>query len=142
MRYYHRHSFFPLVVIVLSVLLAGLIYWSVQQPGEVGGKVAKVDKVEESIDPATYRDSLAQIVATFDERMSSSQDDLDKLLAAQTALAGLLELRVPAEFKDLHLALAVAFSDIEDALQSQDRNIDSSLAQINELEQTYPWLFL
>ncbi len=140
MRYYHRHSFFPLVVIVLSVLLAGLIYWSVQQPGEVGGKVAKVDKVEESIDPATYRDSLAQIVATFDERMSSSQDDLDKLLAAQTALAGLLELRVPAEFKDLHLALAVAFSDIEDALQSQDRNIDASLAQISELKQTYSWL--
>ena len=140
MRYYHRHSFFPLVVIVLSVLLAGLIYWSVQQPGEVGGKVAKVDKVEESIDPATYRDSLAQIVATFGERMSSSQDDLDKLLAAQTALAGLLELRVPAEFKDLHLALAVAFSDIEDALQSQDRNIDASLAQISELKQTYSWL--
>ena len=140
MRYYHRHSFFPLVVIVLSVMLAGLIYWSVQQPGEVGGKVAKVDKVEESIDPATYRDSLAQIVATFDERMSSSQDDLDKLLAAQTALAGLLELRVPAEFKDLHLALAVAFSDIEDALQSQDRNIDASLAQISELKQTYSWL--
>ncbi|HLD20508.1 MAG TPA: hypothetical protein VJB64_00250 [Patescibacteria group bacterium] len=140
MHYYHRHSFFPLVIIVLSVLLAGLIYWSVQQPGEVGGKVAKVDKVEESIDPATYRDSLAQIVATFDERMSSSQDDLDKLLAAQTALAGLLELRVPAEFKDLHLALAVAFSDIEDALQSQDRNIDASLAQISELKQTYSWL--
>ena len=140
MRYYHRHSFFPLVVIVLSVLLAGLIYWSVQKQGEVGGKVAEVDKVEESIDPATYRDSLAQIVATFDERMSSSQDDLDKLLAAQTALAGLLELRVPAEFKDLHLALAVAFSDIEDALQSQDRNIDASLAQISELKQTYSWL--
>ena len=140
MRYYHRHSFFPLVVIVLSVLLAGLIYWSVQQPGEVGGKVDKVDKVEESIDPEAYRDSLAQIVATFDERMSSSQDDLDKLLAAQTALAGLLELRVPAEFKDLHLALAVAFSDIEDALQSQDRNIDASLVQINELKQTYSWL--
>ena len=140
MRYYHRHSFFPLVVIVLSVLLAGLIYWSVQQPGEVGGKVDKVDKVEESIDPEAYRDSLAQIVATFDERMSSSQDDLDKLLAAQTALAGLLELRVPAEFKDLHLALAVAFSDIEKSLQSQDRTIDASLAQINELKQTYSWL--
>ncbi|KKW32190.1 MAG: hypothetical protein UY76_C0037G0003 [Candidatus Uhrbacteria bacterium GW2011_GWA2_52_8d] len=142
MRYYHRHSFFPLVVIVLSVLLAGLIYWSVQQ--EAGGEVERWEggKVEESVDPAVYRDSLAQIVGTFEERMSSSQDDLDKLLAAQTALAGLLELRVPAEFKDLHLALAVAFSDIEDALQSQDRNIDSSLAQINELEQTYPWLFL
>ena len=140
MRYYHRHSFFPLVVIVLSVLLAGLIYWSVQKQREVGGKVAEVDKVEESIDPEAYRESLTQIVGTFDKRMSSSQDDLDKLLAAQTALAGLFEMRVPAEFKDLHLSLAVALSDIEKALESQDRNIDASLAQISELKQTYSWL--
>lgn len=138
MRYYHRHSFFPLVVIVLSVLLAGLIYWSVQQQAPTASPITQQEV--EPVDPAAYRDSLAQIVVTFDERMSSSQDDLDKLLAAQTALAGLLELRVPVEFKDLHLALAVAFSDIEKALQSEERNIDASLDQINVLKQTYSWL--
>ncbi|MBI4592033.1 hypothetical protein HY733_01130 [Candidatus Uhrbacteria bacterium] len=138
MRYYHRHSFFPLVVIVLSVILAGLIFWSVQnEPSSTS--VITTQEVE-LVDPAAYRDSLAHIVGTFDERMTSSQDDLDKLLATQTALAGVLELRVPVEFKDLHLALAVAFSDIEKSLQREDRNIDVALAQINELKQSYPWL--
>ncbi|TAL50073.1 hypothetical protein EPN81_03885 [Patescibacteria group bacterium] len=138
MRYYHRHSFFPLVIIFLSLLLAGLIYWSVKtQPSS---SPAITQQEVESVDPQAYREALTQIVGTFDERMSSSQDDLDKLLAAQTALAGLLELRVPAEFKDLHLALAVAFSDMEKALQSEDRAIDVPLAQVSQLKQTYSWL--
>lgn len=135
---FHRHSFFPFVVILLSLALAGLIYWSVQNPPNETASITQQEV--EPVDPDAYRDGLSSIVKTFQERMSTSQDDLDKLLATQTALAGLLELRVPAEFKDLHLTLAVALSQIEIALESDDRNMDEPLAQIAELVGAYPWL--
>ncbi len=138
MRFYHRHSFFPLIVIALSLALAGLIYWSVQHESSAGPGIT-VQEVE-PVDPEEYRAALKDIVKTFTERLASSSDDLDKLLATQTALAGILELRVPVEFKDLHLSLAVAFSDIEKSLQSEDRNIDAALTRIDELTQTYSWL--
>lgn len=138
MRFYHRHSFFPLIVIVLSLALAGLIYWSVQHESSAGPGIT-VQEVE-PVDPEEYRAALKDIVKTFTERLASSSDDLDKLLATQTALAGILELRVPVEFKDLHLSLAVAFSDIEKSLQREDRNIDAALTRIDELTQTYSWL--
>lgn len=135
---FHRHSLFPFIVILLSLGLAGLIYWSVQNPPNETSTITQQEV--ELVDPNAYRDGLSSIVTTFQERMANSQDDLDKLLAAQTALAGLLELRVPAEFKDLHLTLAVALSQIQDALQSDDRNIDEPLARIAELGASYPWL--
>ncbi len=138
MRFYHRHSFFPLIVIALSLALAGLIYWSVQHESSAGPGIT-VQEVE-PVDPEEYRAALKDIVKTFTERLASSFDDLDKLLATQTALAGILELRVPVEFKDLHLSLAVAFSDIEKSLQREDRNIDAALTRIDELTQTYSWL--
>lgn len=135
---FHRHSFFPFIVILLSLALAGLIYWSVQNPPNETPSIAQQEV--ELVDPGAYSDDLSQIVKTFEQRMTDSQDDLDKLLAAQTALAGLLELRVPAEFKDLHLTLAVALSQIETALESDDRNIDEPLTTLAELVVEYPWL--
>lgn len=135
---FHRRSFFPLVVIVLSLGLAGLIYWSVQNPPRETPAITQQEV--ESVDPEAYRSDLAQIMKTFHERVGSSQDDLDKLRATQTALAGLLELHVPAEFKDLHLSLAVAISQIQQSLERGDQNIDEPLAQIAQLESSYSWL--
>ncbi|MBI4435642.1 hypothetical protein HY630_03145 [Candidatus Uhrbacteria bacterium] len=137
MLFSHRHSLFSFVVIVLSLFLAGLIYWSTQS--EPTNSQSVTQEVE-TVDSDEYRDSLTQIMATLDERLDGAQDDLDKLLAVQTALSGVLALRVPAEFRDLHLALAVALSDMEKALQSEDRTIDEPLAQILQLRETYPWL--
>ena len=138
MRYYHRHSLFPLIVIILSALLAGLIFWS------VNGEPTSTDSIPvqevDPVDSVAYQSDLTEIMQTFDERLVASEDDLEKLLAAQTALADLLELRVPVEFKDLHLALAVALSDIEKSLQSEDRDITEPLVRIAQLKQTYPWL--
>jgi len=132
-----RHSFFPLVVAALTVLLAGLVYGSVQTPSPTPGSA---QPVVELVDAQAYRDSLIHIVRTFDERLTLAQDDQGKRLAAQTALSNLLALRVPAQFQDLHLALAVALSTMENALASGDQTIDEALAQIAGLEETYPWL--
>ena len=134
---FYRHSFFPFVIIILSLALAGLIYWSTQtQPPSSSVLIQEV----EPVDPEVYQERLSDIVTTFVQRTSDSQDDLEKLLAVQTALAGLLDLRVPVQFKDLHLSLAVSLSQIQTALESDDRNIEEPLAAIAQLTQTYPWL--
>ena len=134
---FYRHSFFPFVIIILSLALAGLIYWSTQtQPPSSSVLIQEV----EPVDPEVYQERLSDIVTTFIQRTSDSQDDLEKLLAVQTALAGLLDLRVPVQFKDLHLSLAVSLSQIQTALESDDRNIEEPLAAIAQLTQMYSWL--
>lgn len=134
----HHRSFFPLVVVVLSLLLAGLIYWSVSEPQSPSSSVAFQE--ETSVDPQEYRSDLKQLLTTFHEHIDTAQDDLDRLRAVEAALDGMLTLRVPAEFKDVHLALAVALSQMRTSLQTGDRSIAAPLADIAELEQTHSWL--
>jgi hypothetical protein len=138
MSFSKHYSFFPLVVIVLSLALAGLIYSTVQKAPPV--ETTTTVSVGEPVNADEYRDDLVAIVRTFDGRLTASTDDLDRLIAAQTALAGLLELRVPVEFKDLHLGLAMVFSDMENQLESESRDITEPLGRLAELRETYSWL--
>lgn len=134
---FHRHSFFPLVVVVLSLALAGLIYWSTQ--GEAPSSPISVQEVE-LVDADSYRDDLSGVVREFEIRMASAQDDAQRLQDVQTALAGVLALRVPTQFKDLHLALAVALSEMENTLESGGHDLTQPIQKIAELKQAYPWL--
>lgn len=134
---FHRHSFFPLIVIVLSLALAGLVYWSTQD--EASSPSILVQEVE-PVDADSYRDGLSQVVKAFEERMAAAGDDVQRLRAVQTALSGVLALRVPTEFKNLHLALAVAFSEMENTLESGGHDLTQPTANIFELKQAYPWL--
>lgn len=135
---FHRHSWFSLVVILLSLALGGLIYWSTQAP-QTSTSTIPVEDVE-SVNADAYRDDLAQIVKTFEERMFVAQDDVEKLRTVQAALSGVLSLRVPTEFKDLHLALAVAFSEMENILESGSHDLTQPTAKMAELKQAYSWL--
>lgn len=134
---FHRHSFFPLVVVVLSLALAGLIYWSTQ--GEAPSSSISVQEVE-LVDADSYRDDLSQVVKVFEERMAAAGDDVERLQAVQTALLGVLALRVPTEFKNIHLALAVALSEMENTLESGGHDLTQPIQKIAELKQAYPWL--
>lgn len=138
MRYYHRTSFFPLVIVLLTLALGGFIFWSTRS--EPGPATSPRAQEVETVDPDAYRSEVSQILSTFEERLAASQDDQDTRRAAQTALSGLLALRVPSAFKDLHLALAVALSQIDTTLQSGQGAIDEPLADIQELKRAYPWL--
>lgn len=134
---FHRRSWFPLIVILLSLALGGLIYWSAQ--GEASSSSIPVQEVE-PVDADAYRDDLSGVVKTFEERMAAAQDDLERLQTVQTALVRVLALRVPTEFKDLHLALAVVLSEMENTLESGGHDLTPSTAKIAELKQAYPWI--
>jgi hypothetical protein len=138
MRYYHRHSLFPLAIIALSLLLAGFMFWSLQKTNTSSTTIQEQEVV--SVNPDVYKADLKKIVQTFEEKFSAAQDDLDRLVATQTALTGLLGVRVPTEFKDLHLGLAIAMNQLEAALKSENRLTDKPLAAIEALVLEYHWL--
>jgi hypothetical protein len=134
---FHRHSVFPCIVLLLSLALAGLIYWSVQS--ETPSSLVDTQAVQ-AVDPDTYRDELSDVVKTFEQSMAAAQDDAQRLQAVQTSLTSVLALRVPTPFKDLHLALAVALSDMENTLETGEHDLTRAKEQIMKLKQAYPWI--
>ncbi|MBI4256481.1 hypothetical protein HY626_00300 [Candidatus Uhrbacteria bacterium] len=135
---FHRHSWFPFIVILLSLALGGLIYWSAQGQSSSPSLISLQE--DQPLDADAYRFDLAEIIQTFEKQMAAAEDDAQKLQIVRSALTSQLALRVPAEFKDLHLALAVALSEMEHTLQTDGQGIDESLARLQELKQAYPWL--
>jgi hypothetical protein len=138
MRYYQKHSFFPVIIILLTVSLAGFMFFVLR------GSLAQTSTIQEPkpVNEEDYREGVSAILQTFEEQFSVSQDSAQKRLATQTALSALLELRVPVEYKDLHLQLAIAWNQIQTALQGNSEDeLDAPLKTIEQLKIVYPWLF-
>ncbi len=131
MRFYHRHSFFPLVVMLLTLLLGAVMAFALL-PRETPTQVVPEETV---VDAEAYRDSLAGIVRGFRSDFSQAVDDAGRKDIGARALQAMLNLRVPAQYKSLHLALAVFMSSVESDTAQSD-----PLAQLQTIVQTYPWL--
>ena len=132
MRYYHRHSFFPLVIILLTVLLGLFILLTVSR------ERASLSSVQETIVPVDadlYHTQLVTLLTRFETEVSLASDDLAKLVIAERALADLLALRVPLDGKELHLELALLFTKIQTALKSEDRSVDTLLSEIHAIKE-------
>lgn len=139
MRYYHRPFFFPLVLILLTVLLAVFMMWAFGNESNIiqDSREARTSSI---VDAEAYQAEVAQILQAFDEKFFTAENAEEQLSASQTALESLLNQRAPAEFKDLHLELVLALNEIQFTLQSEDRLLDAPLAVIESLQSRYPWL--
>jgi hypothetical protein len=142
MRHIHRHSSFPLVVILLSLGLIVLMFYAFTGEPTIEEEVIDQSESEEVIEISTddYRSDIASVTSTFYTEYSAADDDLEKLLIAEDLLGLLLEMHVPTEYKDLHLNLAVIFSQLESGLRSPDRSVDDPLRELGLLQIEYPWL--
>lgn len=139
MRYYHQPFFFPLVLILLTLLLSVFMVWALGQEPTASDDLREIQPTP-SVDAQVYQAEVAHMLQTFHDRFATAEDDDTKLLTAQTTLESLLNLRVPAELKDFHLDLALAFHQIQIALQAADDSVDDPLARIESLKNHYPWL--
>lgn len=138
MRYYQKHSFFPVVIILLTLLLGGFMFFVLR-----GSFTQEQSTIQEPklVNEDDYRDGVSGILQSFEEQFAVSQDNAQKRLATQSALNALLELRVPVEYKDLHLQLAITWNQIQTVLQDNSENeLDASFKTIEQLKITYPWL--
>lgn len=78
--------------------------------------------------PVTVAEYQAQLNAIIDEYQWS-----DAAIAQQKS-SELLELRVPAEMKQLHIQVVLSFSD------AQAGNVEAAQQRMAELKQQYAWL--
>lgn len=141
MKHFHHHSSFPLIIILLSLGLGVFMFYAFTSEEE-DTKEQEEYRVEEtfSVDADTYRSEMSSLMQTFSQTYTTSQDDLSRLLATEEVLHRLLDIRVPAEYKDLHLEFAVALNQLKEALRSTERNTNEPIEKIDEITAENPWL--
>lgn len=144
MRHIHRHSSFPLVIILLSLGLIVFMYYAFTQDAvvetETAEPVAANPEVVDEVNTDDYRIDLTTTIDAFYVDFDNAEDDLSKLLVTERVLSELLEIQVPTEYKDLHLKLAVVFNQLETGLRSADRSIEEPLLELGYIQMEYPWL--
>jgi hypothetical protein len=138
MRLTHRHTLFPLAIISLTLALVGFMLYTVTADKEVETQVTQEQVVQ--VNDGQYQEEMAKVLNRFDARLSEADDDLAKLLGAETAQAALLSIRVPAQYKELHLNFVLTLTEIQFALKSDDRDISEQVEKIEELKSEHTWL--
>jgi hypothetical protein len=95
----------------------------------------KVDlkKLEEE-----YKAGTKNILTDYSALLLNNDLNLEKVEADKNKLLG---LKVPAEFKDLHLNFVLAVSKMEDYLKNgKDEDKAASQRMISEIKANYVWL--
>ncbi len=133
MRYYHRHSFFPLVIILLTFLLGAFMAVTLNRESS---PVASVQEVIVPVDAQLYHDELVNLLVTFETDFALASDDVEKLVVTERAFTNLLALRVPLGGKQVHLELALLFTKIQAVLKSEDRDTSLLLSEIQVIKET------
>jgi hypothetical protein len=139
MRYYQKNSYFPLTLTLLTLVLILFMFYAFTYTPKPSSYPITVEE-SEPVDVDAYRSDLSYFVATFDDDYAKATNDLSRLIAAETAVGHLLGMRVPSEYKDLHLELAIVFNNVQGALRHTDQNIDLVFDRLDQLRQEYPWL--
>ena len=102
------------------------------------------DSVVQEIKPVNeddYRQKISEVLQVFGEQFMASEDNAQKNMVTQQALDQLLEQRVPAQYKDLHLQLAIVWNQLQTALASGSQDdVSVALKKIEQLKISYPWL--
>ncbi len=75
--------------------------------------------------------------------MASALNEEEKLEFANIATSikdNLLDLKLPAGYRDLHLELVIAFNDLEEGLYSTKDVLEATTDKIDSLVKKYTWL--
>jgi len=139
MKCFRRSNFIP-VVIFLSLLLAGFMY--VAFHGTPAPQTSMTLQDVTPIDPEAYQKQMAAIMHEYDQDMAAAQKNQDRLLVVQKTLSDVLDVRVPAEYKEAHLTLVVGLNEMQQNIQDlpEDPLDDGVLQTIDSIKAENPWL--
>ncbi len=135
----HHRSWFPFVLVGLTLSLLFLVAWVYRQSSSPS---AYVD--EPSVPAVTedeYQTAVKNVMAGFLTKLDGSTDDTSRLTVVQSTMDNVLALLVPGPRKDLHLELVMSLGLMRRGLSDEDptayaegrRRLESVLVQ-------YPWL--
>ncbi len=115
--FHKRHSFFPLMLAVLTLGLIVLMFYAFTQRQATPHRVAQEAT---PVSAQEYNQELSTLTKSFIEQYSLKEDDLSRLVLVEQTLQSLLSLRVPVEAKEMHLNIAVDLNQMQQALREKN----------------------
>ncbi len=129
-----------ILILLLSILFFLVLYLiltseSVKQINNPEQQAKQTNLVQLEAD---YKPKAKEVFYSFDILIKNSSFNQENLAELKNKL---LELKVPAKFKDLHIQLVLALTKMENYLNNKDEQekIDS-LQMVNQLKANYSWL--
>lgn len=117
--HHHHRSWFPFVLIILTVFFIGFVAW-----GLADRQASKIEishgETETPVDAEAYRTQIKRATQEYKTAMDASTGDLERLLLTEKTLERVLNLRVPSQYKSLHLDFAVALNLIRNGLRGEE----------------------
>ncbi|MFH1523150.1 MAG: hypothetical protein ABIE43_05040 [Patescibacteria group bacterium] len=124
-----------LILLVIALLL--ILYFFIAQESNLTKNGGKIDNTLLDL-KNNYKDEVSLILADY--LMLVENEDVI-ITEIEQAKSRLLELKVPGEFKKLHLDLVFAFTKMESYLSEGDSNVKLESQQIiNQAKASYGWL--
>jgi len=130
------------ILIVLSVIILALFLYLVLTSRPLdGGAGANVDNQADEIREklvSDYKNSVSRILTDYWQLVQGKDIPAEE---GEYLKNRLLELKVPADFKELHLNLVMALVKLEDYLKNGDEKKKEESGQlVNQASSDYDWL--
>jgi hypothetical protein len=130
------------ILLVLSVVAISAVLYLIitSKPVNNNGKQANKEQVKVDLKKLEeeYKAGTKNILTDYSALLLSDNLSLE---IVETDKNKLLGLKVPAEFKDLHLNFVLAVSKMEDYLKNgKDEDKAASQRMISEIKANYVWL--
>lgn len=115
---FHRLSFFPLTLALLTLALALLMFYAFMGTPRSTPRV-----VEQSVTPVSekdYQEEMRVLTSTFVKVYQAETNPSARVQLVDQTLSSLLALRVPVQYKDVHLTFAVTLNQLRGNEQTFD----------------------
>ncbi len=134
-----RPSFFPLLVLALTLTLVTMFIFVVSPTSIVQKKIVTQDR---TITDTRYQTALAIVLKKFLTSYAAAPDDATRSGIAEETLNTLLSMRVPAGEKDLHLELAISLQKIKQGLSANPQDAADGFVEMQTIISQTTWLHL
>ncbi|MFA5317903.1 MAG: hypothetical protein WC323_00285 [Patescibacteria group bacterium] len=122
-------TIFYLLFIIAAILIVGLIIFYYSQKDDVGDNMAET-QVDLTQLAENYKNKVKDIMPAYKEAIEGiNQEKLEELRVQ------LLSLKMPSEFKDLHVELILLLDKLE-----QNYSSEEAQKKLEEIISQYNWL--
>lgn len=130
-----------LIILAIAVLLVLYLIFKFE-PAEIDNKNNKPGNQAQKIDlEQMEKNYKKEVKIILDDYLAILKKDDLKLGEVMAVRDRLLALKLPPEYKNMHLKLVLSASKIEEDIQSGEKNsIAEAIKIINELKANYIWL--
>ncbi|MEK7452533.1 MAG: hypothetical protein AAB664_04285 [Patescibacteria group bacterium] len=136
---FHKRSWFPFVVVFLTIVLFGFFYVSYRSKSlSIKNAPATVSSISDEL----YKKNISIYIKSFFDKYPSAKDDAERTMLVQELFNQLLHMRVPMQEKDLHLELALSLQQMKDGLANHSQDLPEGFARLKDAVTQTSWLHL